>query len=177
MSRSSYSPASVWLIPPRVLHSDMPGPAWKISPQRDRRRHSLRQLLLSELNRRPRSRWKRRETAMTLRSRAKTLLRKTDEPAVQYKVCLLTGTRYMKKRWAMGAGSGAGTPRRKPVGFLVAVKLFYISLKKLPQFHFDPVIVWSLIAAKPSSISPCCEASGVPVPEYLPHRKATTGYT
>ena len=165
----------MWLIPPRVLHSDTPKPARKTvhSAAADATacHCSFYRIKLScpiEV-----------ETASN-----------RDDPGLlgydavtderinpQYKVCLLTGTRYMKKRWAMGAGSGAGTPRRKPVGFLVAVKLFYISLKKLPQFHFDPVIVWSLIAAKPSSISPCCEASGVPVPEYLPHRKATTGYT
>ena len=64
--------ASVWLVPPRVLHSDTPGPAGKICPERGRRCHSLRLLLLSYLNHRPRPRWERRATAMTLGSRAMT---------------------------------------------------------------------------------------------------------
>ena len=73
--------------PQEVLNSDTPGLAGKICPQRGRRCdslgfappigsinrcHSLRLLLLSYLNHRPRPRWERRATAMTLGSRAMT---------------------------------------------------------------------------------------------------------
>ena len=86
ISRSSYFPDSVWLVPPRSLHSYMPGPAGEISPQRGRRCHSLRLLLLSDLHRRLRSRWKLWATAMTLGSRATTLV--TDKGMnPQDKVC------------------------------------------------------------------------------------------
>ena len=51
------------------------GASREISPQRGRRRHSLRLLPLSDLNRRPRSRWKRRATTMTLGSPATTMSR------------------------------------------------------------------------------------------------------
>ena len=76
--------------------------------------------------------------AMTLRSGATTLSR-TKGRTRSKKVGMLTGIR---KRCGMGEGNGGGRPRRNCVGFLVAVKLFSISMKKLLQSLCDSLVVF-----------------------------------
>ena len=141
-----------------------------------RRCHSIRLLLQSDLNHRPRSRWKRPATAMTLCSGATTLSR----PKWWTRRIKCVCWQGYEIRYGMCAGSGAGRRRRICVGFFVAVKLF--------QYFFEEAATippqlphrghWS----QQSYPSSCCvvrqEAEYVQYPStrYLSHRKAT-GYT
>ena len=93
----------------------------------------------------------------------------------QYEVCWLIGVRKKDAGWAREV---ALEDLGRSVSASSSPSTSSIFLWESCHNHTATRSSWSLIAADPPAISLGCEArSGVPVHEYLQHRKATTGYT